>query len=116
MASRVPVAVASNSPRATLDVELRRAGFDGTFAVSIAADEVLRPKPAPDVYEQACRALGQAPGQCLAFENSITGLCAAIQAGLRTVGVPTLNRVDCPADWVVSDLAEPELLNWVRTW
>jgi beta-phosphoglucomutase-like phosphatase (HAD superfamily) len=116
VAARVPVAVASNSPRGLLDVALRRGGFEDVFSVSIAADEVQRAKPAPDMYEQACQALGRTPGQCLAFEDSMTGVCSAMGAGLRTVAVPTLNRGDFPADWVVADLAEPDLVSWVRTW
>jgi beta-phosphoglucomutase-like phosphatase (HAD superfamily) len=49
-AAAVPVAVASNSPRALLEAALLRGGFAGTFPVSIAADEIAEPKPAPDMY------------------------------------------------------------------
>ena len=116
IAARVPVAVASNSPRSLLDVALQRGGFDGVFAVSIAADEVSRAKPAPDMYLESCAALGQAPETCLAFEDSMTGLRSAIAAGLRTVGVPSLAQPDFPADWVVGDLSDPGLMRWVETW
>jgi len=116
IAARVPVAVASNSPRSLLDVALRRGGFETIFPVSIAADEVSRAKPAPDMYLDACAGLGQAPGSCLAFEDSITGLRSAIAAGLRTIGVPSLSQTDFPADWVVGDLTDPELVAWVETW
>jgi beta-phosphoglucomutase-like phosphatase (HAD superfamily) len=40
---------------------LRRGGFTGTFPVSIAADEIAEPKPAPDMYLRACQLLGVAP-------------------------------------------------------
>ena len=116
IAARVPVAVASNSPRSLLDVALRRGGFDGAFPVSIAADEVRQAKPAPDMYLESCAALDQAPTACLAFEDSMTGLRSAIAAGLRTVGVPSLAQADFPADWVVSDLTNPDLVRWVQTW
>jgi HAD superfamily hydrolase (TIGR01509 family) len=116
IAARVPVAVASNSPRSLLDVALHRGGFDGVFGVSIAADEVGRAKPAPDMYLHSCAGLGQEPGACLAFEDSITGLRSAVAAGLRTIGVPSLSQADFPADWVVDDLTDPDLLRWVDTW
>ncbi|HEY2056977.1 MAG TPA: HAD family hydrolase [Amycolatopsis sp.] len=62
VAERVPFAVASNSPRALLDTALARGGF--TVEVSVAADEVAAPKPAPDRYLAACAALDVAPGEC----------------------------------------------------
>jgi beta-phosphoglucomutase-like phosphatase (HAD superfamily) len=39
-AAAVPIAVASNSPRALLEAALVRGGFTGTFPVSIAADDI----------------------------------------------------------------------------
>lgn len=115
-AARVPVAVASNSPRALLDMALRRADLTGTVPVTVAADEVAAPKPAPDMYLAACDALGLPPTRCLAFEDSMTGLRSARAAGLRVVGVPTLQHGDFPADVVLGSLRDERLLAWVRTW
>jgi beta-phosphoglucomutase-like phosphatase (HAD superfamily) len=42
--ARLPAAVASNSPRALLDHALRRGGLSAALTVSVAADEVARPK------------------------------------------------------------------------
>ncbi|GII65320.1 haloacid dehalogenase [Sphaerisporangium krabiense] len=116
VASAVPVAVASNSPRALLEAALLRGGFTGVFPVSIAADEVDDPKPAPDMYLRACEMLGVAPGDALAFEDSMTGLRSARAAGLRVVGVPTLHHDDFPADQVVASLGDDGLVGWVRRW
>jgi beta-phosphoglucomutase-like phosphatase (HAD superfamily) len=68
------------------------------------------------MYLQACAALGLEPASCLAFEDSMTGLRSAVAAGLRTVGVPSLSHAEFPADLVLTDLAAPELLEWVLTW
>jgi HAD superfamily hydrolase (TIGR01509 family) len=115
-AAAVPVAVASNSRRSLLDAALARGGFTGTFAVSIAADEVGRPKPAPDMYLRACELLGTAPADTLAFEDSMTGLRSARAAGLRVVGVPTLRDGEFPADLVVDSLQDAGLLAWMKAW
>ncbi|WP_218017204.1 HAD family hydrolase [Rhodococcus marinonascens] len=53
IAEKVPVAVASNSPREFLDCALNRGGFSDVFPVSIAADEVISPKPAPEISPRA---------------------------------------------------------------
>jgi HAD superfamily hydrolase (TIGR01509 family) len=116
VAAAVPVAVASNSPRALLAAALRRGGFAGTFPVSIAADEIDAPKPAPDMYLRACELLGAAAADTLAFEDSVTGLRSARAAGVRVVGVPTLRGGDFPADHVVASLQDAGLLAWVSGW
>lgn len=114
--SGVPMAVASNSPRPLLDAALARGGFTHTFPVSVAADEVEHPKPAPDMYQRACAMLGVPAGDTLAFEDSMTGLRSARAAGVRVVGVPTLRHDDFPADHVVTSLRDKDLLAWMTRW
>ncbi|MET7394161.1 HAD family phosphatase [Dactylosporangium sp. NPDC005572] len=115
-AARVPVAVASNSSRRLLDLALRRGSFADTFTVSIAADEVGHPKPAPDLYLEACTRLGIAPARGLAFEDSLTGMRAAVAAGLRLVSVPTLTQPGLPGDWILPSLDHASLIDWITAW
>jgi HAD superfamily hydrolase (TIGR01509 family) len=107
--THLPTAVASNSPRALLDQALQVGGFARIPEVTVAADEVASPKPAPDLYLTACERLGVRPGDCLALEDSATGIRSASAAGLRTIGVPTLGD-DIGADVTVTSLAEPRLV------
>ena len=103
----IPVAVASNSPRAFLDRVLRTGGVAGLFGVTVAGDEVPRPKPAPDIYLEACRRLGADPEASVGLEDSPTGAAAAKAAGLTVVGVPYLADLEIPdADLVASSLAD----------
>lgn len=62
----------------------------GTFDVIVAGDDVTRPKPFPDPYLQAADALGIAPNEAVAIEDSRTGVRSAVAAGVATVGVPHL--------------------------
>ncbi len=87
VAAGVPVAVASASPRSRLDLTLEAAGLGSRFAVSVAGDEVASGKPAPDVYLAAARGLGVDPERCLAVEDSVAGVTAAIAAGMAVVAV-----------------------------
>jgi len=106
---RLPTAVASNSPRALLEQALAVGGFAALPPVTVAADEVENPKPAPDLYLTACARLGVAPADALAVEDSATGVRAASAAGMRTVGVPTLSGVDIGAERTLASLADPQL-------
>jgi HAD superfamily hydrolase (TIGR01509 family) len=111
----MPIGVASNSPRMILDIALRRAGLTGVFGAVIAADEVPIPKPAPDLYLAACRLLDADPSASIAFEDTWTGAAAARAAGMRVVGVPSLDPDGFPAELVLETLADPRLIAWART-
>jgi HAD superfamily hydrolase (TIGR01509 family) len=107
LAAGIPVAVASNSPRDFLDRVLRTAGVADHFAVTVAGDEVAHPKPAPDIYLEACRRLGADPAASVGLEDSPTGAAAARAAGLHVIGVPYLPDMDVPdADLIAGSLAD----------
>ena len=116
IARRVPVAVASNSPRPQLEAALAAGGFGGRFGLSVAGDEIGAPKPAPDVYLAACRQLGIPPERCLAFEDSFAGATAASAAGLRTIAVATVPGLALPADLTLGSLEDPGLESWIASW
>ena len=80
-------ACASNSYRAYVEAALARTGLARFFGDRLfCADSVARPKPAPDVYLAAARALGVVPAQCLVVEDSVTGITAAAAAGMTVLG------------------------------
>jgi HAD superfamily hydrolase (TIGR01509 family) len=112
----VPAAVVSNAPQSLVDIALKRAGLDGMFAVIISAEAPARPKPDPDPYLLGCARLGTSPGATLAIEDSATGLRSARDAGLVTLGVPSLPGQDLCADAVISTLEHPSLISWIRSW
>lgn len=83
----LPLAVATSANRETATRNLGRAGLLDRFKVLTARDDVPHPKPAPDLYLEAARRLGVAPGACVAFEDSSIGILAAHAAGMRAVMV-----------------------------
>lgn len=85
--SGVPMAVATNGLRWRLDVLLAAVGLERLLATSVTADEVLRPKPAPDLYVAAARLTGVDPDRCLVLEDSPTGIAAAKGAGCLVIAV-----------------------------
>jgi HAD superfamily hydrolase (TIGR01509 family) len=105
----VPVAVASNSQREFVQRTLGAAGLlDGRFATVVCVEDIAQPKPAPDIYLEACRRLGAEPGECAALEDSLTGVTAAAAAGMYVVGVPYFAGSELPgSDLLVDSLADP---------
>lgn len=100
-----PLALASSAGRPVIDTVLAVAGLQHEFQATVASEEVSRGKPAPDVYLEAARRLGQPPVACAAVEDSANGIRSARAAGLHVVAIP--NR-DYPPP--ASVLAEAQLV------
>jgi HAD superfamily hydrolase (TIGR01509 family) len=83
----VPCALVTMSWRRLADAVVAAAPA-GAFATSVAGDEVGSGKPDPEPYLLAARRLGVDPGDCVAIEDSPTGVAAALAAGCATLGVP----------------------------
>jgi len=60
------------------------------FDVIVAGDMVTLGKPHPEPYLMAARLLGVAPEDCVAFEDSLTGLTSAEAAGTKAIGVTNI--------------------------
>jgi len=83
----VPSALVTMSWRSLADAVLA-ALPDDTFSAVITGDEVEHGKPHPEPYLAAARALGVEVGDCVAIEDSPTGVRSAVAAGGPTIAVP----------------------------
>ena len=107
-ARSVRLGVASSSSREWVTGHLERLGLDGWDCVRCGSD-VVRTKPAPDLYLSVLECLGVAPRDAVAVEDSSVGVQAAKAAGMYCVAVPsslTGGHDFSRADLVVGSLAE----------
>lgn len=88
------IAVATATDRERADDYLTRAGVHAHFDVFVCGDMVHKGKPDPEIYLTACRALGLAPEECMALEDSPNGIRSAHAAGCVAVMVPDLSEPD----------------------
>jgi HAD superfamily hydrolase (TIGR01509 family) len=93
---RWPLGIASSSNRPLIDLFLELTGTGDLFRATVSSEEVERGKPAPNVYLEAARRLGVAPGSCAAIEDSENGIRSAAGAGMRVIAIP--NRAFPPGD------------------
>ena len=77
----------SASPRPIVDGVLRGMA-EKFFDVTVAAGDIERTKPFPDPYLHAAKLLDVDITQCLIFEDSPTGISAAVASGAFVVAVP----------------------------
>jgi beta-phosphoglucomutase len=87
VAHRIPRTIATASGKDNVDFFVAHLGLDRWFDVGqIVFDDGVRPgKPAPDLYLQAAKNLGLAPGRCVVIEDSRSGIEAARAAGIGYV-------------------------------
>jgi len=86
-AAGLSTAIGSNGPLKKMQVTLGRAGlwerFDGRI---FSAHDVGVAKPNPGLYLHAAAAMGHAPRRCVVVEDSVSGVRAAVDAGMRCLG------------------------------
>lgn len=104
--AQIPAAVVTN---ATTSVARRTANAapEGTFSVIIGNDETTHPKPNPQPYLLAAERLGVDPTQCVAIEDSPSGVRSATAAGMRVIVVP--GELEVPAELGTVRLKHEEL-------
>ena len=81
-------ALVTSTIRSLTEVALETIGRD-SFEVTVCGDEVDgRNKPDPEPYLRAARLLGVDPAECVAIEDSPTGVAAAEAAGCAVIAIP----------------------------
>ncbi|QAY71883.1 HAD family phosphatase [Xylanimonas protaetiae] len=84
---------AAGVPCALVTMSYRRfaaevvAQTDGALRVVVAGDDVVHGKPHPEAYLTAAERLGVPIAECVAIEDSPTGIASALASGARTLGV-----------------------------
>ena len=84
---RIPHCVASSGDHDKIRLTLAASGllarFDGRIYSVV---DVARPKPDPDVFLHAARSMRVAPAACVVVEDTPTGVCAGVAAGMHVLG------------------------------
>ena len=63
------------------------------FDVVLGGDQVQFGKPHPEPYIRAAEKLGLKPSECIALEDSKTGLTSAETAGTVAIGIPHIAKI-----------------------
>lgn len=81
--------VVTNAPRPNAEQELAGIGLSERFEIVVIGDELAHAKPHPLPYLVGLERLGGIAAHSVAFEDSISGIRAALAAGLSVVGLTT---------------------------
>ena len=84
----IKTAIATSSPIERTEKYLGAVGLTGAFDKLISGYMVKKGKPEPDIYQLAAKEIGLTPQECLALEDSPSGLLSASRAGCYPVMIP----------------------------
>lgn len=111
----IKMGVATSSSREYAMKEIMDKGIDAYFDGFVFGDMVKEGKPAPEIYLRACQQLQVNPANALALEDSIHGIQAAHDAGMRSIFVPDLvNDSSLIDEWIDAKLMDLyEVKEWI---
>ena len=108
--NNAPYAIGSSTPRENIESVLAYLRHTDWFRHIVAAADVEKGKPNPEVFLKAAEKLEVAPGQCVVFEDSLSGIEAGKAGGMKVVALTTTNTRETldesPADVIVDSFNE----------
>lgn len=81
----VLLALASSNQRIKIEEYLKLEGLQDYFTIIVSGDDVKEGKPTGEIFLKACEQAAVSPSDSLVFEDSIVGIEAAKNAGIRSV-------------------------------
>jgi HAD superfamily hydrolase (TIGR01509 family) len=117
--NRVKIALATMSNREVVNKLLGEKRVRKYFEVVITADEILQPKPNPEVFLECAKKLKCLPEKCVVIEDSVFGVKAAKKAKIKCIAIPSgtysIEELgDQKPDLIVNSINEKEkILNFI---
>jgi len=106
------LAIASNAYANFVNILIKRVNLEKYFDAIVTIDDVLKPKPFPDLYLETAKKLKVKPKNCLVLEDSEAGVIAAKKAKMKVIAVPskyTKHQDFSKADKIVESLKNIDL-------
>jgi HAD superfamily hydrolase (TIGR01509 family) len=110
-------AVVTNAPRANAEKVLAALGIGARIPIVIIGSELARSKPDPLPYLTGLERTGAEAARSVAFEDSLSGVRAAVAAGLAVVGLTTNLSADiligAGAAMAAADFTDPRIAAFI---
>ena len=84
------IAIASAADRIKVKANIAAAGIDpALLGALVTGNDVTKKKPDPAAFLLAAERLGVEPCKCVVIEDALSGIQAALRAGMAAVGIPS---------------------------
>jgi beta-phosphoglucomutase len=84
---RAKISVAIGSASKNTPLILERVNLKNMFDAVADGNNVHKAKPDPEVFLTAAKMVGVSPEKCVVFEDAVAGVQAALNAGMKCVGI-----------------------------
>jgi beta-phosphoglucomutase len=102
------VRIALGSASKNTPLILERVGIRELFDAVADGNNISKAKPDPEVFLKAAEMLDIEPSDCVVFEDAVAGVQAALNAGMRCIGIGS-PKVLTKAQYVVPGLSDMNL-------
>ena len=90
----VKMAVATAAPVANMEFILDGLDLRRFFSAITTAADIENGKPDPEIFLKSAEKLQVEPRNCLVFEDAVGGFEAAHAAGMKSIGIATVNSIE----------------------
>lgn len=107
----IAITLATNSPREDVECIISYFNIKHFIKIILCKEDIINPKPHPEIFLKIMAKLGCNPNECIAIEDSPSGIKAAKAAGIRCIGITTsFNKKQLlKADIIVNNFNEIKL-------
>jgi len=92
--NNIKCAVATSAPSLNVDMILDKTGLRKYFVTVVDKNSVTKGKPDPEIYLKAASLLSVSPDECIVIEDSVSGVTAALNAGMKVIGITTTHKAE----------------------
>lgn len=84
----IPVAIASDTPKILANGFFKRFDFDSVIDCYVGSDDVgVYKHLSSEIFLLAAKKLGVSPEECVVFEDNLTSVLSAVNAGMDVIGI-----------------------------
>lgn len=100
--------MATSATVADINFILNKIPIRDDFDVIVNSTMVSKPKPHPQIFLKAAEKLHMPPKKCVVFEDSLAGIKAANNAGMKVIGITTGHTAAelQPANMIINDYTD----------
>ena len=86
--------IATSAGQADMEYRLNSLNLLSRFDGFVSGDQIENGKPHPEIFLKAAKLMETEPANCIVLEDSLTGVAAAYNAGIKVIMIPDMVQPD----------------------
>ena len=105
---QIPTAIATSAPPKNVEFVMENIEIAQYLDIIVDNTFISKGKPNPEIYLKTAELLNRNPETCIVIEDSLSGVEAAVKAGMKVIGITTTHNENelSDTDFVINDFSE----------